>query len=62
VEHWAGDNIILTGGGSALHYHKLVPILRHDNLILADSIDSLHLANVRGNLKLWRLYDALKVL
>ncbi|MCJ7530758.1 MAG: ParM/StbA family protein [Anaerolineales bacterium] len=56
------DAIILTGGGSALLYHKLVPILRHDNLILADSIDSLHLANVRGGLKLWRLYDALKVL
>ena len=66
-QHIAGgalgwDNIILTGGGSALLYHKLVPILRHDNLILADSIDSLHLANVRGGLKLWRLYDALKVL
>jgi hypothetical protein len=56
------DNIILTGGGSALLYHKLVPLLNHDNLILADNIDSLHLANVRGGLKLWRLYDALKVL
>lgn len=56
------DNIILTGGGSALLHHQLIPILKHNNIILADSKDSLHLANVRGGLKLWRLYDALKVL
>lgn len=56
------DNIILTGGGSALLHHKLIPILNHNNIILADSKESLHLANVRGGLKLWRLYDALKVL
>jgi hypothetical protein len=56
------DNIILTGGGSALLYHKVKPILKHDNVILADSIESLHLANVRGGLKLWRLYEALQVL
>jgi len=56
------DNIILTGGGSALLHHKLIPILKHNNIILADCKDSLHMANVRGGLKLWRLYDALKVL
>ena len=56
------DNIILTGGGSALLHHKLIPILKHNNIILADSKESLHMANVRGGLKLWRLYDALKVL
>ena len=56
------DNIILTGGGSALLHHKLVPILKHNSVILADSKESLHLANVRGGLKLWRLYGALKVL
>ena len=56
------DNIILTGGGSALLHHKLVPILKHNNVILADTKESLHLANVRGGLKLWRLYEALKVL
>jgi len=56
------DSIILTGGGSALLYTKLVPILNHSNVILADKLDSLHLANVRGGLKLWRLYEALKVL
>lgn len=56
------DNIILTGGGSALLHHKLVTILKHNNVILADSKENLHMANVRGGLKLWRLYDALKVL
>ncbi len=58
----AWDTIILTGGGSALLRQKLLPILKHENVILADELDSLHLANVRGGLKLWRLYDALKVL
>jgi len=56
------DNIILTGGGSALLHRKLVPILKHNNVILADTKESLHLANVRGGLKLWRLYEVLKVL
>jgi hypothetical protein len=58
----AWDTIILTGGGSALLQQKLLPILKHSNVILADQLDSLHLANVRGGLKLWRLYDALKLL
>jgi hypothetical protein len=33
-----------------------------DQEILADDLESLHLANVLGGLKLWRLYEALKVL
>jgi len=49
----AWDNIILTGGGSALLHQKLIPILKHNNIILADSKESLHMANVRGGLKLW---------
>ena len=55
------DNIILTGGGSALLHHKLVPILKHNNVILADAKENLHLANVRGGLKLWRLYEMLEI-
>ncbi len=58
----AWDTIILTGGGSALLKQKLIPILKHEKVLLADQLDSLHLANVRGGLKLWRLYDALKLL
>ena len=58
----AWDTIILTVGGSALLQQKLLPILKHENVVLADQLDSLHLANVRGGFKLWRLYDALKLL
>ena len=52
----------LTGGASALLHHKLIPILKHNSIILANSKDSLHMANVRGGLKLWRLYSVLKAL
>jgi len=58
----AWDTIILTGGGSALLRQKLLPILKHENVLLADQLDCLHLANVRGGLKLWRLCDTLKLL
>jgi len=55
------DAIILTGGGSGLLHKRLLPILNHERVILADDLDSIHLANVRGGLKLWRLYEALQV-
>jgi hypothetical protein len=55
------DAIILTGGGSGLLYQRLLPILEHERVILADDLDTIHLANVRGGLKLWRLYEALKL-
>jgi hypothetical protein len=56
------DTIILTGGGSALLYERLLSILNHENIVLADKLEDIHMANVRGGLKLWRLYEALKVL
>lgn len=56
------DSIILTGGGSGLLQEILIPILNHEKIILADEVDSIHLANVRGGMKLWRLYQALDVL
>lgn len=56
------DAIILTGGGSGLLYRRLLPILEHERVILADALESIHLANVRGGLKLWRLYEVLKIL
>ena len=58
----AWDTIILTGGGSAFLHQKLDPVLKHENVILAENLENLHLANVRGGLKLWRLYEALEVL
>jgi hypothetical protein len=56
------DAIILTGGGSGLLYKRLLPLLNHDRVILAEDLEHIHLANVRGGLKLWRLYEALQVL
>jgi hypothetical protein len=56
------DAIILTGGGSGLLHNRLLPILNHDRVILADDLESIHLANVRGGLKLWRLYEAQQLL
>jgi hypothetical protein len=56
------DSIILTGGGSAMLYDRLLPLLDHDHVILADEAENIHLANVRGGLKLWRLYEMLELL
>ncbi len=56
------DNIILTGGGSAILYEKLVPVLKHQRILLADEPPSIHMANVRGGLKLYRLYEMLNLL
>lgn len=66
-QHLAGgalnwDTIILTGGGSGLLFDKLIRILNHDHIVLADQLESLHMANVRGGLKLWRLFEALSVI
>jgi hypothetical protein len=58
----AWDTIILTGGGSALLKMKIISLLKHGNILLADDINTLHLANVRGGMKLWRLYESLNVL
>jgi hypothetical protein len=56
------DAIILTGGGSGLLFKRLLPMLNHDRVILAEDLEHIHLANVRGGLKLWRLYEALSLL
>lgn len=56
------DAIILTGGGSGLLYKRLLPLLNHDRVILAEDLEHIHLANVRGGMKLWRLYEALNLL
>ena len=43
-------------------YDRLLPVLDHQHPLLADVVDSIHLANVRGGLKLWRLYETLELL
>jgi hypothetical protein len=52
------DTIVLTGGGSALLHERLLPVLNHQRVELSESSDKNHLANVRGGLKLWKLYQA----
>lgn len=42
------DNIILTGGGSALLYDYLKDYIRHNSILLADDRERLQFANVRG--------------
>ncbi len=51
----AYETIILTGGGSAMLYDYLLPILDHGRVILAAEPSTIHLANVRGGRKLWLL-------
>jgi hypothetical protein len=53
------DNEVLTGGGPVMLYDRLVPLLDHQNILLADEDrNKIHLANVRGGLKLWRLLES----
>jgi hypothetical protein len=51
--------VILTGGGSMMLRDFLLPLLDHKNVIMAESEEeAVHLANVRGGLKLWRFYES----
>lgn len=53
------DSIVLTGGGSAMLYNRLRSLLNHERILLSEqNIQENHLANVRGGLKLWKLYRA----
>lgn len=56
------DTIGLTGGGSADLYDRLLPLLNHDHVILADEPGSIYMANVRGGLKLYRMLEATEAL
>lgn len=57
------DTVILTGGGAGVLYTDLAPALNHPRVILADKDpEAIHLANVRGGMKLWRLLEALGIL
>lgn len=55
------DAVLLTGGGCGLLYKALMGTIQNQNIITADSVEELHLANVRGGLKLWRLYEHLEM-
>lgn len=52
------QGIILTGGGSALLYNDFTEdTVNNKNIMLADDVESMQFANVRGGLKLWRLLE-----
>lgn len=52
------DYLVLTGGGSALLYTRLVDALGHNQIYLAErELDELHLANVRGGMNLYTMYE-----
>jgi len=59
-EHYGGstqyDHVVLTGGGGALLFNRIKEVFNHRSIHLADSQQSLHLANVRGGMKLYRLH------
>jgi hypothetical protein len=40
--------IILTGGGSAILFDRLLPLLDHENVELAGAANDIHFANVKG--------------
>lgn len=52
------DCIILTGGGIGAVYERLLPLLKHGNVVLADQLETIHMANVRGGAKLYRLFES----
>lgn len=54
------NTLILTGGGSALLEKELRERIRHNNIILANTDpNELHMANVRGGLKWYRMHELL---
>jgi len=50
--------IVLTGGGGGAMEKRLQPVLDHPNVMLADSPDEIEYANVRGGMKLFRMYES----
>jgi hypothetical protein len=55
------DAVLMTGGGSGLLYDAIAPHLQNKNVFPADDLESIHFANVRGGLKLWRCYQDLGI-
>lgn len=51
------DTILVTGGGGGIIFDRLQSKLNHGNIKMAATPDAMHLANVRGGAKLWRLYE-----
>lgn len=56
------DHVVLTGGGGELIEPYLSHALHHDSISLADNAGEVHLANVRGGMKYYRLLQSQGVL
>lgn len=52
------SNIVLTGGGVGLIESQLRDVLDHSNIYMAERPDKIHLANIRGGLKMCRMWVA----
>lgn len=53
----AAHNIVVTGGGGAVIYDRLVSVFSHPNIILAGEMDDIHMANARGAYKAMRVLE-----
>lgn len=54
------DALILTGGGSALLGTELKSKIKHNNILFADNdLNTLHMANVRGIVRWYRMHEML---
>lgn len=54
--------LALTGGGSGAQERRIKELLGHPNTILADDPGSIEFANVRGGMKLYRVYETQGIL
>lgn len=56
------DAIVLTGGGTAMLYGDLLPILNHKRVFTAGALVDIHMANVRGLRKIRNFYKAVEAI
>ena len=55
------DGLLFTGGGSGLIIDHIRPQLNNNNVVLAEKPEEIHMANVYGGRKLWKLYNQIGV-
>lgn len=56
------EYLLLTGGGSALLERRLKQALGHPNTVMAERAGDMHLANIRGGMKMMRFYETMGML
>lgn len=58
----SNEYLLLTGGGSALLEQRIRQYLQHPRTVMAERPVDMHLANIRGGMKMMRFYEAMGVL